>query len=85
MRRHLYAATKAYIRAELLRARNILNLTQEEMACRMEMSTRAYVALEGGKSCCGLLTFLFFLCRCCPDTQAFLSGLLALFKNPDAR
>lgn len=64
MRKQFLAAFKAYFRAELLKTRNALGLTQEEMAHRLHVSTRAYTALEGGRSCCGLVTFLIYLCRC---------------------
>lgn len=83
MREQYRDVIKTYFRAELLKTRHKLAYSQEEMAYCLAMSTRAYVALEGGRSCCGLLTFIIFLCRCCLDKQAFLAGLFALFEDSD--
>ncbi|MGI6201135.1 MAG: hypothetical protein ACOYJA_10225 [Christensenellales bacterium] len=80
MRKRLHAALKAYFRAELLKARTSLDLAQEEMAHLLDVSVRAYVALEGGKSCCGLITFLLFLHRGCPDPLSFLMGLFNMIE-----
>lgn len=84
MKTQIYEAVKYYIRGELLITRNRLNICQEEMAHRLLMSTRAYVSLEGGKSCCSLITMLLFLSRCCADQQAFLEGLLAILDYDES-
>ena len=83
MRKCLYNTLKHCIRSELLKTRSILNLTQEEMARWLIMSTRAYASLEGGKSCCGLFTFLLFLYHCCPDRLAFLENLFIRLHFPE--
>lgn len=74
-RKHL----KAYLRAEFLKNRADLNITQEEMAHRLLMSSRAYANIESGKSCRSLITALLFLSRCCLDRQDFLDGLSNIF------
>lgn len=58
---------KAYLRTSILRTRAALGITQEEMAHRLLLSTRAYAKLEAGGACCSLATTLIFLSRCCPD------------------
>ncbi len=83
MKQKLYKELKAYLRAELLTCRAGLNISQEEMAHRLLMSTRGYVALESGKSCCSLITASLFLTRCCPDRSAFLEGLFNVFETLD--
>ncbi len=83
MKKQLRKSLKAYLRTELLMCRAKLNISQEEMAHRLLMSTRAYVALESGKSCCSLITTLLFFSRCCFDRRAFLSGLLTIFDSAD--
>ena len=74
---------KDYLRVSFLQTRGALHLTQEQMAARLLMSTRAYVKLEAGHSCCSLATILIFLSRCCPDRRAFLDGLFDLLDSFD--
>lgn len=74
---------KAYLRTSILRTRAALGITQEEMAHRLLLSTRAYAKLEAGGACCSLTTALIFLSRCCPDRKSFLDGLLDLLDSFD--
>ncbi len=74
---------KDYLRVSFLQTRGALHLTQEQMAARLLMSTRAYAKLEAGHSCCSLATILIFLSRCCPDRSAFLDGLFDLLDSFD--
>ena len=60
---------KAHLRAELLHTRTAL---------RLGISVRAYVDLERGKSCCSLVTYLFYLRYCSKNAQASLNEVLAL-------
>lgn len=83
MKQKLYKDLKAYLRAELLTCRAKLNISQEEMAYRLLMSTRAYAALESGKSCCSLITAALFLSRCCTNRSAFMEGLFNIFEAAD--
>lgn len=78
MRNQLRSSLICYFRSELLRTRHTLDISQEEMAHVLAMSVRNYTDLEGGKTCCGLITLLLFLRWCCTDPYAFLDGLLAL-------
>ena len=60
---------KAHLRAELLHTRTDLRESQEKMAERLGISVRAYVDLERGKSCCSLVTYLFYLRYCSKNAQ----------------
>lgn len=83
MKQKLYKDLKAYLRAELLTCRAELNISQEEMAHRLLMSTRGYAALESGKSCCSLITAVLFLSRCCTNRPAFLEGMIKVLDASD--
>lgn len=83
MKKSFRKQVKDYLRVSLLQTRDALHLTQEQMAARLLMSTRAYAKLEAGHSCCSLLTVLIFLSRCCTDRRAFLEGLLNLLDSFD--
>lgn len=76
MRKQLRIAVKEYCRKEFLNTREKMNISQEEMAHNLFMSTRAYVSLEGGKSCCSLITLIFFLQRCPVDPADFILGII---------
>ena len=52
---------KQCFRNELRKTRVDRNLSQEEMAYTLSISTRSYSDLEHGKSFCSLFTFLLFL------------------------
>ncbi len=80
MRKHLYFVLKSEFRSELLKTRTLLGLTQEKMAALLYMSPRAYSALESGKFCCSVLTFLFFLIHC-PYREEFLNNLISLLSQ----
>lgn len=78
MRKEFWEDLKGCLRAKLVKARADWKYSQEEMAEALDMSTRAYAALERGESCCGLVTFLFFLHRCAPERYAALAEALTL-------
>ena len=78
MKQQLLKNLKNYLRTALLQRRAALNISQEEMAHRLLMSSRAYASLESGHSCCSLITMLLFLTRCCADRHAFIDGLFMI-------
>lgn len=75
---------KAHLRAELLHTRTALRASQEKMAERLGISVRAYADLERGKSCCSLVTYLFYLRYCSTNAQASLNEVLALLPPAEA-
>jgi len=81
MRKKLSDILKRFLREQLLQARDQLHYTQEEMAHLLLMSTRSYASLESGESCCGIITFLLFLMRCCPDPIELLVKLTIHFDR----
>ena len=50
------------------------------MAAQLEVSTRAYINLEHGDSCCGALTLALFLVYICDDATVFLADLRNAFE-----
>lgn len=75
---------KTHLRAELLHTRTDLRESQEKMAERLGISVRAYADLERGKSCCSLVTYLFYLRYCSTNAQASLNEVLALLPPADS-
>ena len=81
MKKFYLEQIKKYCREAFLKTRDEMCITQEEMAHLLMMSTRAYVSLESGKSCCSLCTFIRFL-KCCPiDSDSFICGLLEIISD----
>lgn len=74
---------KHHIRCSLLTTRSSLNISQDEMAHTLDMSTRAYTKLESGVNGCNLMTFFIFLRFCCPDREALFSELFTLVDGLD--
>lgn len=72
---------KKYFRYYLLQSRNQLDLTQNQMAEKLNMSNRAYASLESGKSCCSAITLVFFLLLCMDSYDKFLEDLRKEFKE----
>ena len=67
---------KNYLSAEFKKTRIELGLTQEQMAEKLAISTRAYADIERKKSCCSLDTLAMFLKCCCRKRQAFFENFL---------
>lgn len=78
MKQKLLKSIKDYLRTAMLQGRADMGISQEEMAHRLLMSSRAYANLENGRSCCSLITMLLFLTRCCADRRAVIEGLLLI-------
>ena len=83
IKKQLKRKLKDYLRIALLQERDILSISQEEMATRLLMSPRAYANLESGRSCCSFITMLLFLTRCCVDRIAFIDGLMRILEVTD--
>ncbi len=75
MRKHCTNILKEQLHTHLIRNRDDMGITQEEMAHKLMMACRTYVDLDHGKSCCSALTFALYLIYICPDPGAFLNEL----------
>lgn len=69
MRNELEELLKEELRGLAIRTRDLLKLTQREMADRLVMSESSYSDIETGKTMCGTLTAVL---------------LLLMQKNPDS-
>lgn len=69
----------------LIRTRDALAITQEEMADRLMMADRTYADLDHGKSGCSALTFALYLIYICPDRGAFLEELRRALEEGQER
>ena len=83
MRTLLHQKIKHYMRCQLLTARQTMDISQDNMAGILGMSTRSYTKLESGENCCNFVTFILFLRYCCPDRYAFIDGLITLINELD--
>ncbi len=63
-----------------IRTRDRLQLTQKEMAERLEMSESSYSAIETGASMCGTLTAMLLLLEH-EDADVFLNELMVKFEK----
>ncbi|MBQ3095439.1 MAG: helix-turn-helix transcriptional regulator [Clostridia bacterium] len=79
--RKAYTDALRKIFCEKIRLRRAaLDISQEEMASRLEVATRAYINLEHGSSCCGALTLALFLIYINDDATHFLNELRTAFE-----
>ena len=81
MRTLFHQKMKHYLRCQLLTTRRIMDISQDNMASILGISTRSYTKLESGENCCNLVTFILFLRYCCPNINAFMSELFALIDE----
>ena len=58
----------------LVKTRNELAMTQEQMAQLLDMAPRSFIELDHGKCTCSGLTLALYLTYCCDDPRAFLNG-----------
>lgn len=66
---------------EMFDKRCALGISQEEMASKLEISTRQYSNLETGKSLCSMKTLALFLEHSGVNKDEFISGLVETFKS----
>lgn len=72
MRKRYQAILKKCFYNDLIQTRTALGLTQSQMAERLAMSDRAYIDLDHGKTACGGVTLIVYLCSLCLDPPGFL-------------
>lgn len=85
MRKHYKKVLKQFFHEKLFRSRVDLGISQEEMARRLEMSSRTYIDLDHGKTCCSGLTLALFLIYICTDPLHFLEELRHAFETDDSK
>lgn len=81
MRKKYQQILKKFFRSKLLLKRGELNLTQEQISEKLQISLRNYSNLESGKSSCSTLTLILFLIFYCPDVNGFISELKSIFES----
>lgn len=72
------AATRI-ISSELLAYRTRRGISQEKFARELDITTRAYLDLEHGRSICSLWTLVVFLTQCLTREEALI--LIAKFRK----
>ena len=86
MRKYYKQILAAFFRHQIFQTRvHLLDITQEEMAHRMGMSTRSYVDLEHRKSACSAVILALFLVFVCDDPVKFLEELRYAFESVGAK
>ena len=80
MRQEKDKIIKTVFRTLALKIRERLDLTQKEMADRLDMCERSYFNMEAGKTKCGTLTVLLLLMEL-EDPRLFLLDLKAAFES----
>jgi len=86
MRERYKQALKAFFRHQIFYTRvEMLEITQEEMAHRMSLSSRSYVDLEHGKTSCSAVTLAMFLVYVCNDPIKFQEELRYAFESVRAK
>lgn len=81
MRKQYTQIFKEFFHSKLIRSRDDLGISQEEMAERLEMAGRSYIDLDHGKSGCSAITLVLYLIYICDEPQAFLDELKEAFEN----
>ena len=85
MRATYKSILKQYFCNHAYRTRADLDISQVKMAELLELTERAYVYIESGKTCCNETTLAIYLTSVCDDPGGFLEGLHYAFdaaKNP---
>lgn len=72
---------KFYFKNELRNTRTKLNVTQEEMAEQLKISSRAYSDLENGKNFCSAYVLINFVNRFDIDKEELFSNLNNIINN----
>lgn len=74
---------KSYFRDELKNKRQELKLSQEEMAERLNISTRSYSDLEHGANFCSAITLICFINNCNVDKEKLFSDFAEIMNNTE--
>ncbi len=72
-----------FLRKELLESRFSRNITQEQMAKMLNISTRAFSNLEGGHSTFSLITFLIYYAKFVDNKSEFMNTIVKIINDED--
>lgn len=84
MRKHYEMALKEFLCEQIYQARIHFDLTQAEMAERLEMDTRTYIDLDHGKSGGSAVTLALYFVYFCKDPILFQEQLRHVFEKEKA-
>ena len=71
---------KRYMRVFLIKLRNDMHISKENMAELLHMDVRSYSYIEDGTYLCGLITFIALL-KICPNKMRLLSDIAEIFEK----
>lgn len=74
---------KELVKHQLKKTRMELNLTQEQMAKRLDMDPSSYSNIETGKFSCSMYTFARYLIYCCPNRDEFLDSVREALESEE--
>lgn len=74
---------KIYFKNELVSKRAELEISQEQMAERLNISLRSYSNLEHGVYCCSLYSFINYVNNCGVDKEKLFFDISEIFNNCD--
>ena len=81
MRRAYQSALKSILHDDIIRTRDSMGLTQNQMAELLMMDVRSYVEIDHGNSLVGTLSFVLFLINCCQDPSKLLENIHEAFDK----
>lgn len=81
MRNRYRQILKTFFRDKVLRTRDDLGMSQEDMAHILTMAPRTFIDLEHGKTGCSALTLALFMIYICKNPAAFLEELRNAFET----
>ena len=81
MRNRYRQILKTFFRDKVLRTRDDLGMSQEDMAHILAMAPRTFIDLEHGKTGCSALTLALFLIYICKNPVLFLEELRNAFET----
>lgn len=74
---------KPFLSKQIAQSAKELNLTQEQIAERLEIATRSYAYLQDGTYMCSTTTLLLYLTRVCPNPEKFLNEAKKIFEDAE--
>ncbi len=85
MRKTYKQILKNHFYNHLISTREVLKLTQAQMAEHLAMDNRSYINLDHGKCSCSALTFALYLIYFCKDPKDYLDDLRLALESANDR